>query len=148
MEHRYKGKSYRLQLNNAGLIVNEDFGIAAVTAAEVKKMIEQKVDASKKVEPVSVLISGGRYDNEIRSYTEAKAKPINVGNSKYPEVWVSWKDRHGDNQRAKKNTYSVYLDTTENRKLLDEIVDVRRQVEILRQRESELIQALQRLEVE
>lgn len=59
-------------------------------------------------------------------------------------VWVSWKE-NGQPERAKLSRDEVWLDTTENRKILDKICEARRQRFESIGQENRLIERLTRL---
>lgn len=148
MNYHYKGKSYRLELNNSGQIACDDLDIKGPSVEAVQAAIRNRVDAEKKVAPVDVYVFDDRYSyRDTTRYLLGKAKAINVGNPRYPQFWVTWKEptpSGGErNERAKLDR--VYLATPENKALLDEIVTISNEINHLEKRKSELHDSLVRL---
>ena len=145
MNYHYKGKAYRLELSSTGQIVCGDLDISRPTVEAVEAEIRRQVDAEKNVAPVPVYIFPDRYRQDYIEFIEAKARPVNVGNTNYVEFWVSWKGERDHQKRAKLSATGVYLGTPENKAILETILDISQQVTTLESERSRLLKSLTRL---
>lgn len=147
MRYTYRGGDYQLELDYDGQINCKVLGITGATADEVKALIRKHVDVEKAVKAQPILTWGDRYQRQqYLRYYEGKAKPVNVGSSRWVEVWISWKeDAH--NRRSKVGINQVYLDTPTNRTILDTIIDLNNQVKVLEAERDRLMETLETLKL-
>lgn len=142
MEYKYGGKSFTLRLDDHGMIENDDFGIKAKSVEEVKAKIREQVEKEKALPRVNVLFFERYGGNDKDHYLNGTSTLKDANTSRYGsyhEVWVSFKSERGGNEREKRYTTDIYLDTPENRKILDEYVAMQKQIQELREVASELL---------
>lgn len=112
----YKG--HAIGLTDEGRIECAELGIVGDTLDEVKKAIRATETKVAKLPMVDVWFKYG-YGN---GYTliQGKTNQKRVGwNNNY--VWVSYKDDRGKNHREKVYVTNTFLDTSENRELIERL---------------------------
>lgn len=146
MKYSYRGKDYSLNLAPTGKIVCTELGIEEDTADAVQIAIRKLVDEEKNVPSVAILTFGDGYSRSYAAYYEGKAKPINVGEARWPQVWMSWKDGT-QNKRAKVSPGYVYLNTPANRVAMETIIDLSKQIDALEAERERIKEGLETLKL-
>ncbi len=134
MLYKYKGKVYRLGLNDdSGKVychADELGTIEADTAAEVQAKIRKAYDAAHDPKQKIKVLTFGEYwhADDTTQYFEGTI----TGNEDHGQYWMSYKDEDGDSRRVKTQPSHFWLDTPENRALLNQIVAHRKAIEEIR----------------
>lgn len=145
MEYTTYGKMYTLVLNNDGKIECKELGIVGDGVEEVKAAIRSTIDKERSAPRIKILTFGDGFRKKDTIYFEGTTSGAKVGSSSYPQYWVSWKDERGKNQRGKMSGYYFFLDTEENRVILNRICDLRRSIENMEKEISDLNERLVRI---
>lgn len=124
MDVKIKGKSYTLELRGNGQIWCRELDIVGDTAKEVEDKIRKAADAPQ----IKILTFGQRWSNGSEDeYYEGTTRGGPV--DRRADRWVSWKLPNG---RTDKGTgIECWEDTPENRRILDQMVNLRHQIKKL-----------------
>jgi hypothetical protein len=128
MTVKVQGREFVLSLEEDGNIWCKELGLFAATHKEVKEQIKLQVDKEQAAPKIKILTRGGRHWTDKITYFPGTARDVPV--DRYGYRWVSWQEREGGPAKRKKvSADSVWLDTPENRALLDEIANKARKID-------------------
>ena len=138
MNFKYKGKTYFLDLNAEGKVVNRELEIEGDTTAEVQAKIRKHVDAERsQKDKIKILTFGEWHGATETEYYEGTT----TGIGDRWGIWVSWRE-DGESRRAKMARHKFWLDTPENRAVLDKICEIRKRIQDLGEQENALSEQL------